>query len=176
MPQSKSKSLRPRATGSRPRRPVAPRADTALPVDIGVMAEILGYRLRRVHAHLSQRSAAALAQRQLKPGELSALSIISATPGISQVALARELGVDKAAIVTIIDDLERWGWAVRRQSADDRRRNSMQATAKGEKALAELIAIVKANETKVTGVLAPAELARLFALLDRIYGACRAPT
>ena len=163
-----------RSRSSRPpaRTLVVPRADPVQPVNVGALAEILGFRMHRVHAHLSQASAAALAERSLRPGEFSALAIIAATPGISQVALAREIGVDKAAIVTVVDDLEHWGWAVRRQSPDDRRRNSIQVTAKGERALAELVTTIKANESRVTSTLSTAELKRLFALLDRIYSAC----
>ncbi len=160
-----------------PRSSVARRASSAgstapESVDLGVLKDMLGFRLRRIQNHLSKNFAERLAGRDIKPGEFSALALIAANPGISQIQLATEGGFDKAALVVLLDDLERWGWAVRRRSTADRRRHALEITPKGEKALAELFAIGLANEATVTDALAEEELANLYAVLDRIYGLC----
>ena len=141
-------------------------------MELGILGEVLGFRLRRIQNHLSQGFRLALAGRELRPGEFSALALIAANPGISQKELAREGGFDKASIVGMLDDLERWGWAVRQRSTVDRRRHSLFITPAGDKVLAELFVVAKENEAKVGEVLSPRELESLYDMLDRIYARC----
>src|SRR4051794_34815994 len=50
-------------------------------VDLGVLKDMLGFRLRRIQNHLSKNFAERLAGRDIKPGEFSALALIAANPG-----------------------------------------------------------------------------------------------
>jgi DNA-binding MarR family transcriptional regulator len=140
--------------------------------DLGVLRDVLGFRLRRIQNHLAQTFAERLAGREIKAGEFSALAIIAANPGVSQIELSREGGFDKASVVAMIDDFERWGWAERRRSTTDRRRHALYVTPAGETVVAELFEIAKQNEARIGQVLSPAELAHLFGMLDRIYDLC----
>ena len=95
------------------------------------------------------------------------LGIIEANPGISQSELSREVGLDKSVTVTIVDELEKFGWAVRERSKEDRRRHELFITDEGKAHLDELFTIVGKTEDAVLHQLSPAELHLLSELLDR---------
>ena len=160
----------PRSTAAR--RAAPPTAGPLESADLGVLRDVLGFRLRRIQNHLSKSFAERLAGRDIKAGEFSALALIAANPGISQTQLANEGGFDKAALVMLIDDLERSGWALRKRSTADRRRHALEITPAGEEVLAELFEIGKANEAPITDALDPVELRNLYTTLDRIYRLC----
>ena len=143
------------------------------PLNLGRLGEFVGFRLRRVQNQLSRDFAAATAAQGLRAGLFSSLSIIQANPGISQNELSREVGLDKSVTVTIVDELERFGWANRERSKADRRRHALFVTPEGEVHLDELFAILERTENAVLHQLSPAELHLLSELLDRMYAACR---
>jgi DNA-binding MarR family transcriptional regulator len=140
-------------------------------VSLGRLADFVGFRLRRVQNQLSRDFAAATASHGLRSGLFSSLAIISANPGISQNGLSAEVGLDKSVTVTIVDDLEKAGWAERRRSTQDRRRHALYTTPKGEAYLEELLGVLAATEGVVLRQLTPGELALLYELLDRMYAA-----
>jgi DNA-binding MarR family transcriptional regulator len=141
-------------------------------VDLGLLSDVIGFRLRRLQNHLSRGFNERLARKEVRPGVFSALALIAANPGLSQTALAREIGFDKATIVAIIDTLERLGWAERRQATTDRRRRELSITPLGAKSLTELQGVCLANEARIRGALSEGERADLFRLLDKIYAVC----
>ena len=141
-------------------------------IDLGVLNDVIGFRIRRIQNHLSRGFAERVADKDVRPGLFSALALIAANPGLSQTTLAREIGFDKATVVALLDGLERMGWAERRRSANDRRRHSLYVTTKGGAALERLRRIAVANEIAIHAVLTDAEQAQLFRLLDKIYVAC----
>jgi len=147
-------------------------APTRDSIDLGLLRDVLGFRLRRIQNHLAQTFSQALAGRDMKSGEFSALAIISANPGISQIELARFGGFDKASVVMLLDDLQSWGWAVRERSTQDRRRHALYVTPLGDKMLVELMELATANEAKIHAALSDHELENLYAALDRIYDVC----
>ncbi len=141
-------------------------------IDLGLLNEVLGFRLRRIQNHLARGFTERLTRPDVKPGVFSALALIEANPGLSQTALASETGFDKATVVAIVDALERLGWAERGQHKGDRRRRALAITPVGRESLSELRDICVANEAPVYAALSKAEQVELFRLLDKIYGAC----
>jgi DNA-binding MarR family transcriptional regulator len=141
-------------------------------VDLGVLNNFIGFRIRRIQNHLSRAFSERIADQNVRPGLFSALALIAANPGLSQTTLAREIGFDKATVVALLDAMESLKWAERRRSSEDRRRHSLHITAKGEKALAHLCDVAQANEAAINAALSKAEQAQLFGLLDKIYGVC----
>lgn len=139
---------------------------------LGVLTGVLGFRLRRIQNHLATNFSQLLAGRNLRPGEFSALALIAANPGISQIELAVEGGFDKTQLVTLLDDLEAWGWAARVRSTVDRRRHALHITPKGDQELAQLLALAQEAERPLSEALSGAELRNLFTSLDRIYAVC----
>jgi DNA-binding MarR family transcriptional regulator len=80
--------------------------------------------------------------------------------------------MDKSVTVTLVDEMERRGWAERKRSPTDRRRHALFVTAEGEAQLEEMFALVSETENAVLHQLSPAELLLLSELLDRMYAVC----
>lgn len=136
-------------------------------LDWGILARSVGPRVRLVRNALASRSIAVSAPHGLPTGSLTVLALIAANPGSSQTALARRAGINKSALVGLVDRLEARGLAARDRSTSDRRRNQITVTPAGEAAMQELFVAVAAEEGPVRDALGPADLELLLALLDR---------
>lgn len=141
-------------------------------LNLGRMAEFVGFRLRRVQNQLSRDFAEATSQYNLRSGVFSSLALISANPGISQNELSKEIALDKSVTVTIVDELERRGLATRERSESDRRRHALFITEAGSEFLDSLFVILAKTEDAVLHQLTPGELHLLNELLDRMYAVC----
>lgn len=147
--------------------PLAPGDGPDGNVQWGLHAERLGFRVRILHHLLSQRVAAAFAHYGLRPGSLTTMIMISANPGYSQVELSRVGSLDKSAIVTIVDELEKRGLAVRDRSPNDRRRNSLFLTPKGEALMKEMHQLAMETERPLREGLTADEYRLFSELLDK---------
>jgi DNA-binding MarR family transcriptional regulator len=136
-------------------------------LQLGLHGQRLGFQVRRLHHLLSQRVVDAFAPYGLRPGSLTMMVLISANPGYSQVELSRIGNLDKSAIVTIVDDLEKRGLAIRGRSSSDRRRNSLFLTAQGEKLMKEMHQLAMATEQPLRDGLSAEEYDQLFELLEK---------
>ena len=136
-------------------------------LDWGILAGSVGPRVRLLRNALTARSIAVSAPYGLPTGSLTVLALIAANPGSSQSALARRAGLNKSALVGIVDQLEAKGLAERDRSASDRRRNQVTVTAEGEAAMQALFVAVAAEEGMIRDALGGADLAVLLGLLDR---------
>ncbi len=154
--------------GAQPR----PGGDAAEALDLGVLRDVMGFRFRRIQNHLAKAFMADPRHGDLKPGLFSILALIAANPGVSQTRLAEEAGIDQTPLVSLLDDLEDAGWAVRARSREDRRRHSLQVTSKGSEALARLTVAAYDAESKVRSALTQKELDQLLKLLDKLYATC----
>jgi DNA-binding MarR family transcriptional regulator len=141
------------------------------PVSLGRLGDFVGFRLRRVQNQLSRKFAAATSELGLRQGLFSSLAIVSANPGISQSELSREVGLDKSVTVTMVDELEKYGWAERRRSSHDRRRHALYITPAGELRLNELFTVMEQTEAAALHQLSADEMKMLSELLDRMYDA-----
>ena len=142
------------------------------PIDLGALKSGIGFRLRRIQNHLARSLNGHPEFSGRKPGQWSALAIISANPGLSQVTLGEACGFDKAMTVMVVDELERSSWARRERALDDRRRNLLFVTEAGSRQLKRWTALALANEAPARDALSSAEFALLSDLLDRIYDRC----
>jgi DNA-binding MarR family transcriptional regulator len=136
-------------------------------IQLGLHAQRLGFRVRLLHHLLSQRVADAFASYGLRPGSLTIMVLISANPGYSQIELSRIGNLDKSAIVTIVDDLEARGLAIRGRSSSDRRRNSLFLTPAGETLMQDMHRTAMATEQPLRDGLSPEDYDKLFELLDK---------
>ena len=143
---------------------------------LGLHGQRLGFRVRRLHHVLSQRVEQAFAHYGLRPGSLTMMVLISANPGYSQVELSRIGNLDKSAIVTIVDELENRGLAIRGRSSSDRRRNSLLLTAQGEKLMKEMHRLAMATEQPLRDGLSAEEYDQLFELLEKARALVAAAT
>jgi len=138
-------------------------------VSLGRLGDFLGFRLRRVQNQLSRDFSLKTRSLNLRAGMFSALEIIASNPGISQIALSSEVGLDKSAVVPLVDDLEARGWIARIKSARDRRRNELSITDAGRKTLDGLFAELALTEEAGLAALTNEERATISRALDKIY-------
>lgn len=143
-------------------------------IDLGILSEIIGFRIRRIQNHLSRSLSALLNDPDLRPGVFSTLALIAANPGLSQKTLSREVGFDKASVVAILDNMEARGWTRRQRSTTDRRRHHLFVTPEGETALGRMTELVRQNEAEAHATLTSEEQATLGVLLDKLYRAVAA--
>jgi len=140
----------------------------------GILDGSVGPRVRLLRNVLSARSISVSAPYGLPTGSLTVLSLVAANPGSSQTALAHRAGINKSALVGIVDELERRGLAARDRSSDDRRRNSLSVTDEGRKAMDTLFAQVTQEEASLREALGEKDMEQLLSLLDRAIAALEA--
>ena len=92
-----------------------------------------------------------------------------ANPGIAQIEIANQLGIDKASVVSLVDRMEGAGWVTRKRSTDDRRRQGLFLTADGIKACRSLKKEMIDHERKFVSRFTDQELRTLIALLRRLH-------
>ena len=144
-------------------------------LDRGVLPSLLGYVLRRAQSAVFADFAATFAQagEALTPGEFGLLVLVDRNGGLSQMALARALGIDRSTLVPILNRLQARGLLVRRDSPTDGRTHALGLTPAGEKALARFARLVRAHEKRIASALSAAEMRTLLQLLDKVRTAAR---
>ncbi|HJQ48547.1 MAG TPA: MarR family transcriptional regulator [Amycolatopsis sp.] len=95
----------------------------------------LGYLLKHTQIRLSEVVERVLAPFGISGRELAVLLVLATEDPLSQLEVAGRLRVDRTTMVGLIDDLEHKRLVVRRRSPDDRRRNIVELTAKGQDTL-----------------------------------------
>jgi DNA-binding MarR family transcriptional regulator len=139
-------------------------------LDRGVLPSLLGYVLRRTQSAVFADFAATFAQagEALTPGEFGLLVLVERNGGLSQMALARALGIDRSTLVPILDRLQARGLLVRRSSPTDGRTHALGLTAAGGQAVAKFTRLVKAHEKHIASGLSAGETRKLIELLEKV--------
>ncbi|MET0180866.1 MAG: MarR family winged helix-turn-helix transcriptional regulator [Novosphingobium sp.] len=136
------------------------------------MGELMSVHLRSVQVFLSRALSEKSEALGLKSGSISALSLISANPGISQNEVGLTIGTDRSTMVNLIDTLEERSWVVREKSNTDRRRYFLHITNKGQDALNEIISSAKQMEDSMLEALPFEDMKMLRELLKKARAAC----
>ncbi len=137
-------------------------------VDLGRLAGLLGYRLRRAEVFAFQNFAAHLGADGIGPGQLGVLLLVQANPGSNQTRIGRALGIDRSTLVSIVDALEARGFVRREPSPTDRRSHALVLTADGGAFLRAIRPRLDAHEAEIARNLSPAERAQLIDMLQRL--------
>ena len=130
----------------------------------------LGYQLKHAFLELEELHATHLADSPVNVRELSVLLLLDGREPESQQQAAERLGVDRTTMVGLLDGLEGKGLVERQADPADRRRNVVQLTDAGRKALEEAMAASDAAERELLADLSPAEARKLRDLLARVVG------
>lgn len=137
-------------------------------VKLGVLADAVGYLLRRAQLAVFEDFARRFAALDLTPAQFSSLVAIAENPGRRQSDIAAALGVQRPNFVALMDDLERRGLAERVRSGEDRRANALQLTPAGG-ALLERARVAQAEqEAAIRASLGESERLRLIAALEKL--------
>ncbi len=127
----------------------------------------VGYQLRSAYVAVRRHFEASMERLDLTQKQTGVLWLIDANPAVSQIALANELGMDRASMMAIVDRLEERGLIVRKRSAEDGRRQELYVTAKGTKTLAKAKAAITQHEKWINQKFSKNELNAFVGSLKR---------
>jgi DNA-binding MarR family transcriptional regulator len=145
--------------------PSAPALEDRSSLDVGPLANMLGYALRRAQLAVFDEVIARFAELDLRPAQFSVLSLLHHAPGLKQSDVAAALGIQRANFVVLFDVLERRGLAERRPSPSDRRSYALYLTPTGRTLLDRAEA---EHEARLDAKLGPGGREQLLALLRKI--------
>ena len=130
--------------------------------------DMVGYQLRMAYVTVRRHFEAAMEKLDLTQKQTGVLWLIDANGGVSQIALANELGMDRASMMAIVDRLEERGLIVRKRSTEDGRRQELYTTAKGRKVLAQARTAIHDHEKWITTRFSGKDLNALVSGLKRL--------
>jgi len=140
-------------------------------VDLGRLSgHHLGYLIRRAQIWIFQDFIRTLAEVNIRPAQYSVLLVIEANVGLSQSALARTLGIERARLVHLLDGLEARNMVQRARSKHDKRSHTLTLTARGRSALGRIKVLADEHEQRLAqkvGVPNHKKLLRLLAAFAR---------
>jgi len=137
-------------------------------ISLGALQNLAGYHLRRASGTFAADFSRTLEGTGMRQVLLGILSVIDANPGVNQGAAGRALGIQRANVVALINDLVERGLVDRRVSKSDRRAFELSITPAGEALLAQCLEKIAAHEERLLSDLSAEERATLFDLLSRI--------
>jgi DNA-binding MarR family transcriptional regulator len=137
-------------------------------VDVGPLANTVGYVLRRAQLAVFDDVIANFAELGLRPAQYSVLVLLGHTPGLKQSDVAAALGIQRANFVVLFDGLERRGLARRSSAPNDRRSYALYLTEAGERALARASELEGQLQARMDAKLGPGGREQLLQLLDRL--------
>lgn len=136
-------------------------------IDFGELGELLGYRLRRAQLAMYRDYRSSLAGLDLTQKQTAIMWLLSNNPGVSQVALAKALDMDRPSMMALTDRLQQRGLLTRGQSTVDRRRQELHLTREGIRLLAQAKRRIARHEQRIRSRFSADEFAALLAALQR---------
>jgi DNA-binding MarR family transcriptional regulator len=118
-------------------------------IQYGELNNNLGYFVRRAQLWIFRDVNSRLAHLRLDVIRYSILEMVSANPGISQISLSGALGIERARLVALLDELQKLHFITRQRSTTDRRSHALQLTSEGRAAVKEANHLVATHEEKL---------------------------
>lgn len=143
-------------------------APASFVADVGPLADMVGYALRRAQLAVFDRVIKEFAALDLRPAQFSTLALLKHRPGLKQSEAASALGIQRANFVALFDLLESRGLAERRPYARDRRSYALHLTPAGERLVSRAQQIEAAHERHLEQILGPDGRAQLLVLLRQL--------
>jgi DNA-binding MarR family transcriptional regulator len=140
-------------------------AASAQQIDISNLTLHLGYLVRRLQGWIVKDFIETLAPFDVRPAQYSVMIVVEANPGLTQMAVAHALGMERARLVLVIDSLEARDLITRAPSPRDRRSHALHLTSNGVTVLARIRAAAAEHERHVAERLGPANHRLLLSLL-----------
>lgn len=135
---------------------------------LGVLEGLVGYHIRRASSVFATDFSRALAGTGIRQVLFGILSVVGANPGINQGAAGRSLGIQRANMVSLMNELVDAGLLDRKIAAEDRRAFALSLSAAGEARLNDCLVKIEAHEREMLVDLTAAERRTLIALLTKI--------
>src|SRR6476661_8614560 len=137
--------------------------------DIGEIRNIVGFHIRLAYGAVYRHFTETFADVDLTQKQVSVLWLVDDHPDIAQTDLAKRMRMDRATTMAIVNRLEARGFLVRGASAQDRRKQTLNLTKAGTKALVTAKQAIRSHEEWLKGRFSAAEVARLIEMMSRIH-------
>lgn len=133
-----------------------------------LLDSFVGYHLRRASQRFASGFADTVGPMGMRQVLFGILTVVHDNPGIRQGAAGEALGIQRANMVSLVNELVDRGLVVRRVSDLDRRAFALELTPAGEVVIEEGLARIRANEAALLAGFSDEERRRLVTLLARI--------
>jgi DNA-binding MarR family transcriptional regulator len=137
--------------------------------DIGEIRNIVGFHIRLAYGAVYRHFTETFAHLDLTQKQVSVLWLIDDHPDIAQTGLANRMRMDRATTMAIVNRLESRGYLLRGKSDSDRRKQTLNLTHSGRKALVTAKAAIQQHERWLKSRFTSREVAKLIELLTRIH-------
>jgi DNA-binding MarR family transcriptional regulator len=137
--------------------------------DIGEIRNIVGFHIRLAHGAVYRHFTETFADVDLTQKQVSVLWLVDDHPDIAQTDLAKRMRMDRATTMAIVNRLESRGYLVRGKSDSDGRKQTLNLTNPGRKALVTAKAAIQQHERWLKSRFTEREVAKLNELLTRIH-------
>jgi DNA-binding MarR family transcriptional regulator len=138
--------------------------------DIGEIRGIVGFHIRLAHGAVYRHFTESFADLGLTQKQVSVLWLVGDHVNIAQTDLAVQMQMDRATTMAIVNRLEAKRYLLRGKSASDARKQTLNLTAAGRKALIVAKHAIGAHERWLKARFTEGEVKTLIALLTRIHG------
>lgn len=135
---------------------------------VGALGPLVGYHLRRAFGAFAADFTSAVEGTGMRQVLVGILAVVSGSPGINQGAVGRVLGIKRANMVSLINELVDLKLIERVVDPSDRRAFSLTVSDAGRAMLADCMAKIEAHERAMLAGFSEAERAMLLELLGRI--------
>lgn len=142
-------------------------ASAEIPIPLGV-----SHYLRRAHNALRQQITQNLERDGISMKHFHFLKALQYEDGITQVELSRRVGVERATVTIVVEELERLGYVRRTRNKVDRRKMHVYLTPKGRRTRAALAGTIASAQAIALQGITPEEYEMFKTLLDRIVLNC----
>lgn len=138
-------------------------------LQLGELAELLGYSLKRAQLKVFEDFLRCVEPLQLTPAQFSVLLLLDRNPGRNQTEIANTLGILRPNFVSMLDALESRDLCARMRSTNDRRSHILVLTDKGRAVLARAKKLVASkHEARLNELLGPENRVALLEMLSKI--------
>ena len=115
------------------------------------------------------REARRLARNSLRGPHVTVLAFLVDQEAVAQKRISDGVRMDPSDLVSVLDDLERQGFAQRKRDDRDRRRFTVSITDAGRQALRDRLDAARAHEEELLAPLTTQERVELTTLLRKAY-------
>ncbi|WP_432470470.1 MarR family winged helix-turn-helix transcriptional regulator [Amphritea sp. HPY] len=127
-----------------------------------------GFLIRRTHQIHQTLFLKECSEYNLTPIQYGVLTGLLENPGIDQITLAREVGIDRTNVADVLQRLEKRKLVVRETAEHDRRMKLVNLTAEGRKILADMYQAMMNTQQKLLAPLNEQEQEQFLDLLVRL--------
>ncbi|SFG44648.1 DNA-binding transcriptional regulator, MarR family [Novosphingobium sp. CF614] len=137
--------------------------------EIGEIRNIVGFHIRLAHGAVYRHFTETFSNLDLTQKQVSVLWLIDDHPDIAQTDLAQRMRMDRATTMAIVNRLQARGFLVRGKSTSDGRKQTLNLTDEGHRALVVAKEAIVEHEKWLKSRFTEKEVKTLIEMLARIH-------